>query len=106
MTGVISNQMKTWRVAMKVNQRKLLMVQCPNCSHEFPDPLTLFDLPADIELLVACLTLPAETVTAMLDRREIPIRQNVDKNRHPTGRRVVLLGDARELSRTYERIFS
>src|SRR5262245_44609796 len=73
------------RMALKVNQRKLLIVKCPGCNHEFPNPMTVLHLPADIKLLVECLTLPSTTVTAMLDRREIPIRSTVDKNGLPHG---------------------
>ena len=57
--------------------------------------MTLFHLPDDLELLAECLELPSTTVTAMLDRGKIPIRHNVDKNGRPTGRRAVLLDDAR-----------
>jgi hypothetical protein len=47
--------------------RALLTVKCPVCNHEFPHPMTLFHLPADLELLGECLELRSTAVTAMLD---------------------------------------
>jgi hypothetical protein len=78
---------------MSKERRKLLTLKCPDCSHEFTSPMNLLFLPDDLGFLAECLGLPPATVTAMLDRGEIPIRHNVDKNGRPTGRRAVLLGD-------------
>jgi hypothetical protein len=78
-----------------MSKRTLLTHKCPSCNYEFTSPFMLFHLPDDLELLAECLGLPSATVTAMLDRGEIPIRHNVDKNGRTTGRRAVLLGDAR-----------
>jgi len=72
-------------------KRTLPTLKCPDCSHEFPDSMTLIHLPADLELVAECLELPSTTVTAMLDRGEIPVRRPW----FSMGRRAVLLSDAK-----------
>jgi len=76
--------------------RKLITRKCLHCGDTFADPLTIFRLPDELELLATSLTLPAERVTAMLDRGTIKIRRAVDDDDRPHGPLLVLLADAFE----------
>ena len=75
-------------------ERKPVKWKCPNCDHKFVSPLRLFRLPGDLPLLAESLEMPAETITALLDRGTIPVRRAVDKNGRRYGPLLVWLVDA------------
>jgi hypothetical protein len=77
-------------------ERKLLYLKCRGSGHTQVDPLSLFRIPDDLQLLADSLHLPVRTVEDYLSKGGIPIRRAVDRLGRSRGPFVVLLGDALE----------